>query len=62
MAGMASSAISGSYYAAALLKLPADGDDAWQDPEYLRSLIPGAASLTLRDGQRATLNLQLPSR
>jgi hypothetical protein len=52
----------GSYYAAALPRLPADGDDAWQDPEYLRSLISGAAPVTLRDGQRATLNLQLPSR
>ena len=29
----------GSYYAAAVAKLPPDGDDAWQDPAYLESLV-----------------------
>ena len=52
----------GSYYAAGVSRLPPDGDDAWQEAEYLRSLIPRAVSLTLRDEQRATLNLQLPPR
>jgi hypothetical protein len=52
----------GGYYAAAVSRLPADGDDAWQDVEYLRPLIPGAASVTLRDGQQSTLTLRLPAR
>ena len=30
----------GSYYAIAVAQLPADGDDAWQEPAYLESLLP----------------------
>jgi len=52
----------GSYYAAAVAKLPADGDDAWQDPVFLESLIPHAASFTLGDGQQQVLNLKIDTR
>jgi hypothetical protein len=39
----------GSYYAAALQKLPVVGDD-WQDPAYLETLIPRATSITVSEG------------
>jgi hypothetical protein len=52
----------GSYYAVAVSRLPADGDDAWQDPEYLRALIPRAVSVTLRDGRQTAVDLRLPTR
>jgi hypothetical protein len=54
----------GSYYAIAVRGLPSDGDQAWQDPEFLTSLIPRASAVTLGDAQRAPLNLRLvtPSR
>jgi hypothetical protein len=53
----------GSYYAVALRSVPTDGDQAWQDPQFLMSLIPLASAVTLGDAQRA-LNLRLvtPSR
>jgi hypothetical protein len=49
----------GSYYAVAVLSLPSDGDQAWQDPQFLTSLIPRASAVTLGDAQRLTLNLRL---
>jgi hypothetical protein len=52
----------GSYYAAAVAKLPADGDDAWQDPAYLESLVPPATAFSLGDGQRQTLALKVTER
>jgi hypothetical protein len=53
---------SGSYYAAALAQLPADGADAWQDERFLESLIFGASTVTLGDGQRQTVALPLGGR
>jgi protocatechuate 3,4-dioxygenase beta subunit len=50
----------GSYYASAVAQLPADGDDAWQDPAFLESLVPRAASFALGEGQRQVLTLKLP--
>jgi hypothetical protein len=50
----------GSYYAAAVAQLPADGEDAWQDPAYLESLVPRASTIALGDGQKQVLNLRLP--
>ena len=50
----------GSYYAAAVAALPADGDDAWQDPAFLESLVPRAESFALGEGQKQTLSLKLP--
>ena len=51
---------SGSFYAVAVAQLPADGDDAWQDPVYLESLILRATSIALGDGQKQILNLKVP--
>ena len=53
---------SGSYYAAAVDKAPNDGDDAWQDPEYLRTLVTRALSVTLGNGQTVPLALRLAPR
>jgi protocatechuate 3,4-dioxygenase beta subunit len=52
----------GVYYAAAVEKPPSDGDDAWQDPEFLRSLMTRASTVTLGDGQSVSLNLRLAPR
>jgi hypothetical protein len=42
----------GAYYAAAVRRAPADGDDAWQDPEYLDTMLRSATTVTLQAGQR----------
>jgi hypothetical protein len=52
----------GTYYVAAVAQLPADGDEAWQDPAFLTSLIPRASTATLGDGDTRTLNLRLGGR
>ena len=52
----------GSYYAAALAQLPADGADAWQEDRFLEALIFSASSVTLGDGQKQTLTLQVGGR
>ena len=48
----------GNYYVAAVAaaKVPADGDD-WQDPAFLETLIPRAASVTIAEGDRQILRL-----
>lgn len=51
----------GSYYAAAVSQLPADGIDAWQEPAYLESLVPGASTVSLSDGEKRVLNLKMPA-
>jgi hypothetical protein len=43
-------------------RLPAEGDDAWQDPERLRTLVPRASSITVREGQKQSLSLRLSAR
>jgi hypothetical protein len=50
----------GSYYAAAVAKLPPDGQDAWQDPAYLESLVARGVAFSLGEGQKQVLNLKLP--
>jgi uncharacterized GH25 family protein len=50
----------GSYYAAAVSRLPPDGEDAWQEPAYLESLVPRAANFSLSEGQQQVLQLKLP--
>jgi 5-hydroxyisourate hydrolase-like protein (transthyretin family) len=52
----------GSYYAAAAAKLPADGNDAWQDPAYLESLVQRATAFSLGEGQKQTLSLKIGER
>ena len=49
----------GTYDAVAVRRLPSDGDQARQDPQFLTSLIPRASSVTLGDAGRVSLNLQL---
>jgi hypothetical protein len=51
----------GGYYMAVVQQLPADGDDGWEDPDFLQSLIPRAISLTLRDAEKLGVNFRLPS-
>jgi hypothetical protein len=46
----------GSYYAAALAKLPVSGDD-WQDPAFLEALIPRATSVTVSESETRPVRL-----
>jgi protocatechuate 3,4-dioxygenase beta subunit len=48
----------GSYYAAAIGRLPTEDADSWQDPAFLESLRVSASTLTLGDGAKQTLNLR----
>jgi protocatechuate 3,4-dioxygenase beta subunit len=50
---------SGTYYAAAVAQLPSDGEEAWQDPEFLDALIPRASTITITEGQQLSLNVQV---
>jgi len=52
----------GAYYAVAVARLPTEGEDAWQDPTFLESLVPRASSVTLGDAQKISLPLRLVSR
>jgi hypothetical protein len=52
----------GSYYAAAVAALPADGDDAWQEPAYLESLVGRAVAFTLGEGQKQVVTLKVGDR
>jgi protocatechuate 3,4-dioxygenase beta subunit len=49
----------GTYYTTALGRLPADGEDAWQDPAFLSSLIGRASTVTVRDGETQTIALRI---
>jgi hypothetical protein len=50
----------GQYYAVPVRNVPADGDEAWQDPAFLESLIPGATIVVI--GDRGSANLRLSDR
>jgi hypothetical protein len=52
----------GSYYAAALARLPPEGADAWQDPAYLESLVARGGSVTIGEGHKVSLNLRVATR
>lgn len=55
----------GSYYAAAVARLPSEGpgdDDAWQDPAFLESLRSRASTVTLGEAQKISLSLRLAAR
>jgi protocatechuate 3,4-dioxygenase beta subunit len=52
---------SGSYHAVAA-RLPLDGEDAWQEPDFLDSLVPRATTVTVADGEKQVLRLRLPAR
>ena len=49
----------GSYYAAAVARLPADGNEAWQDPAFLEGLIRSASSAVISEGQSQTIKLRI---
>ena len=50
----------GTYYAVALQRLPSDGEDAWQDPEFLDALVSRASTVIVGDGQRQAATLRVP--
>jgi len=52
----------GTYYAIPVRDVPADGDDAWQEPAFLESLIPAASSVLVGDGGRSSVNFRLSGR
>lgn len=51
----------GTYYAAAIAKLPVEGDDAWQDVAFLETLVSRAPTVTVRDGQKQSVMLSVPA-
>jgi hypothetical protein len=52
----------GNYYAVPVRDVPADGDDAWQEPAFLESLIPAALTALVGDGTRSSLTFRLSGR
>jgi len=52
----------GTYYVAAVARLPYDDADGWQDPAFLDSLRGAASTLTLVEGEKQVLNLRLANR
>lgn len=48
----------GRYAVIAPSELPSHGDDAWQDPAFLETAAREASWVTLRDGERTTLDLR----
>jgi hypothetical protein len=51
----------GTYYVAAVTKLPPYGDDAWEDPEFLETLTRSASSVTIREGETSVVTLVVPA-
>jgi hypothetical protein len=49
----------GNYYVTPIAKVLAGGEDGWQDPDFLESLVPRASTVALTDGQTASLTLRL---
>jgi protocatechuate 3,4-dioxygenase beta subunit len=52
----------GSYYVVAAERLPDDGDDGWQDPDFLEPLLSVASTVTIAEGDRQVVNLRLKGR
>jgi protocatechuate 3,4-dioxygenase beta subunit len=51
-----------NYYVAPVRAVPTDGADAWQEPAFLESIIPAAATVLIEDGVRASANFTLSGR
>jgi protocatechuate 3,4-dioxygenase beta subunit len=51
-----------SYYVVASPRLPADGEDAWQEPEYLDTISARAGTVTVTAGGVTNLNLRVTPR
>jgi hypothetical protein len=52
----------GSYYVTTLAQPLPEGPDAWQDPAFLTTLMPRAASLTISEGQRVTRSIRVSAK
>jgi protocatechuate 3,4-dioxygenase beta subunit len=53
----------GRYFVSAVTAIPAGAGDAWQDPQFLESLIPGASTIDVgREKAALTLRLRIHSR
>jgi hypothetical protein len=52
----------GTYYVAAIARVPDDDTDGWQDPAFLDSLGGAASTVTLVEGEKQVLNLRLANR
>ncbi len=48
--------------AAATSRVPGDGEDAWQDPAFLESLIGRASTVMLSEGRTSSVTLRLDGR
>ena len=49
----------GQYYAAAVLRVPSDGADAWQDLQYLDALSIRASATSISNGSTTTIRLPI---
>jgi hypothetical protein len=47
------------YYVVAAPQLPADGEEAWQEPEYLDAISARASTVTVNAGSLTSLNLRV---
>jgi hypothetical protein len=52
----------GSYFVVALDRVPDEGSDAWQDPDFLAGLARSANTVTVRDGQSQMIDLRINDR
>ena len=52
----------GSYYVVALDRVPDEGGEAWQDPDFLAGLIRRANTVTVHEGQSQALDLRIGGR
>ncbi|HEX3703537.1 MAG TPA: carboxypeptidase regulatory-like domain-containing protein [Vicinamibacterales bacterium] len=52
----------GTYYAAAVARPLAEGEDAWQDQAFLDTILPRASTVVLREDQKQTLDLRVSTR
>jgi Carboxypeptidase regulatory-like domain len=50
------------YYVVASPQLPADGEDAWQEPEYLDAISARASTVSVTAGNLTNLNLRVTAR
>jgi hypothetical protein len=49
----------GNYFVTPITQLPADGEEGWQAPDFLESLVSRASRVALSDGQTTALQLHL---
>lgn len=52
----------GSYYVVAVDRLPDDGEDGWQDPDFLEPLLSSSSTVTIAEGERQVVNLRVRGR